>query len=69
MTNNQKIKVMREVSIEWDNLMKLASSIQYGEAKIVFNNGKPIRADFVKKQIKLTGNEEFKLESEIILSE
>jgi hypothetical protein len=40
--------------------MRLAASVQYGEAKIVFNNSKPIRADFIVKQIKLTSDEEFK---------
>lgn len=57
---NNNTRIMREISPEWERLMRLATTVDYGEAKIIFNKGKPIRADFITKQIKLDNDEEFK---------
>lgn len=40
--------------------MQLAESIKFGEARVVFQNGKPTRVDAAIKQIKLDSDSSFK---------
>lgn len=51
---------MREISPCWENLMMVAKRIDFGEAKVVFQNGEPIRIDAAVKRIQLNDSESFK---------
>ncbi|MCP6719732.1 MAG: hypothetical protein KJI72_00180 [Patescibacteria group bacterium] len=52
-------RTMREVPDEWDRLMRVAAAINYGSAKVVFKDGKPVRIDAAIKQIKLDSEDDF----------
>lgn len=54
-----RIRVMREISVEWERLIKFAEILNYGEAKIVFQGGIPVRIDCAVKQIKLDDEMDF----------
>ncbi len=56
---NGKTKVMREIPAEWDRLMKFAEVLKFGEAKIIFQNGRPVRIDHAIQQIKIDSEKEF----------
>ncbi len=51
---------MSEMTPEWKRLMQLAEAIKFGEARVVFQNGKPTRVDCTIKQIKLDSAGDFK---------
>lgn len=53
-------RVMREITLEWDRLMRFAAQLDYGEARVVFQNGKPTRIDSAIKQIKLDSEQDFR---------
>ena len=57
--NNQKTRILREIDKEWDCLMKLAHRIDFGRVEVILQNGKPIRAELIVKQIKLDVDKEF----------
>lgn len=50
---------MREIPAEWDRLMKFAEVLKFGEAKIIFQNGRPVRIDHAIQQIKIDSEKEF----------
>jgi hypothetical protein len=60
MNGEKTTKVMREIPVEWDRLMQLASAIDRGRATIYFNEGRPVQVDFAVKKIKLDTSEDFK---------
>lgn len=47
------MSTMREIPEEWEALMLLCQKMQYGEFRIIVQNGKPVRAENVVKTIKL----------------
>lgn len=54
-----KARVMREIPAEWDRLIKFAEVLKYGEAKIIFQNGVPVRIDHAIQQIKIDNEKDF----------
>lgn len=46
-------RVAKEITLEWQNLMVLVERVQYGEVRIVVQNGKPVRAEQIVKAVKL----------------
>ncbi len=51
--------MMRDIPPEWDRLMRFGAALNFGEAKVVFQNGKPVRIDHAVKQIKLDSDDDF----------
>lgn len=45
----------KDLSPEWQRLMAIAERIQFGECRLVFQRGKPVRVEAVIQQIKLDG--------------
>lgn len=64
---NQQQKVTRQVSQKWDRLMRLGSRLNYGEARVIFKNGEPIRVEQIIKSISLDMDDEFKREFETVM--
>jgi hypothetical protein len=46
-------RVSKEITLEWQNLMSLVERVQFGEVRIVIQNGKPMRAEQIVKAVKL----------------
>ncbi|MFA5128552.1 MAG: hypothetical protein WC445_01145 [Patescibacteria group bacterium] len=59
MALGNKTKVMREIPAEWDRLIKFAEALKFGEAKVVFQNGRPVRIDHAIQQIKIDNEKDF----------
>lgn len=57
--SKQNIRVVREITPEWDRLMKLAEKIKKGECRVIFNEGKPVQVENVIQKISLDRPEEF----------
>lgn len=55
MNETKKMYIPADVSLtkEEEKLIKLIRKIEFGEAKVVINAGKPIRVEEIKKSIKL----------------
>ena len=53
------LRVSKEIPPEWLRLMDVAARIQYGEVRIVIQNGTPIRVEVAIKQIKLDSDKDF----------
>lgn len=60
MNGQPKTRIVREVEPEWDKLMRFAAALNFGEAKVVFKEGKPVRIDNAVKMIKLDDEQDFK---------
>lgn len=55
MNETKKMYIPADVSLtkEEEKLIKLIRKIEFGEARVVINDGKPIRVEEIKKSIKL----------------
>lgn len=53
MPTPTQTRVAKEITLEWQNLMVLVERVQYGEVRIVVQNGKPVRAEQIVKAVKL----------------
>lgn len=60
LENNQ------EISAEWMRLIKLGKALNYGEARVVFKDGKPVRVECAIKQIVLDNDDAFEEQFKII---
>ncbi len=56
----QKTKVMREISPEWDRLMRLAERMRTGHVKLTFNEGRPVQVEHVVNKIALDKEDDFR---------
>lgn len=61
-----KTRVMREIPIEWDRLIKLGEQIGTGKATITFNQGRPVMVEVIVKKINLDKDEEFQQKRRVI---
>ena len=52
-----KTRVTREVSIEWDRLMRIAEKIGKGRCVVIFNEGRPVQVDNIIQKITLDKDE------------
>ena len=59
MNGHPRTGVLREIPPEWDWLMRVAAALGYGEARVVFQSGLPVRIDSAVKQIKLDNEQDF----------
>lgn len=57
--NTQKTRILREITPEWERLMRMAEVIKRGRATVVFNEGRPVQIDIAVKKIKLDTPEDF----------
>lgn len=46
-------KVGIPLPIEWQRLIQVAQKIDWGEARVIFQNGKPVRIEQAIKTVKL----------------
>jgi len=53
---------LREVTPEWERLMKIGSALRKGSVEVVFHEGKPVQANILVKKIRLNSDEDFKSE-------
>jgi len=49
MSDQQKTRVLKEIDPEGDRLMQIAQRIDFGRVEVIFQNGKPVRAEIVVK--------------------
>ena len=57
--NPNQARVTREIPPEWDRLMRAAQRLDYGELRVIIQEGKPVRVEAGIKQIKLDSDESF----------
>jgi hypothetical protein len=58
MTRVEIEKLLEGLPPEWARLMKLGAAIDFGEARVIFQAGLPVRVDLAVKQVKLTGTDD-----------
>lgn len=53
-----KIRVVREITPEWQRLMDLAERVKKGRIEIIFNEGRPVQAEIIVQKVKLDCDED-----------
>lgn len=53
MINGIKTRVTREITPEWDRLMRLGEILGKGQMTVIFNEGKPVQINVAIKKIAL----------------
>ena len=56
---HEKTRVLKEISPETERLIRLIEKVGFGEVRIVIQNGKPVRAENIVRQVKLDSPDEF----------
>lgn len=56
---NNRPRVMREITPEWDRLMQIAHKIGKGSCVVIFNEGRPVQVENVVQKIALDKPDEF----------
>lgn len=56
----------QQISSNWERLIKLAGTVNYGHVDICFQNGQPVKAEIIVKQMRLDNEEDFNKNLKII---
>lgn len=54
-----KTRVVREISPEWDRLMKIIARAKKGSVTVIFNEGRPVQVENLVQKIALDRPDEF----------
>ncbi len=56
----------QQIGTHWERLIKLAETINFGHVDICFQNGQPVKAEIIVKQVRLDNEEDFNKNLKII---
>jgi hypothetical protein len=59
--------ITRNISPNWDRLMRLGNKLNYGEVRVIFQNGEPTRVEQTIKKISLEDDKDFKKDLEVVI--